>query len=35
VTGKGVLFVEADYTFHGRALNPEEAEKAREEILCS
>jgi transketolase len=33
--GKGVSFVEADYTFHGRALTPEEAEKAREEILCS
>lgn len=35
VKGKGVSFVEADYTFHGRALTPEEAEKAREEILCS
>jgi transketolase len=33
--GKGVSFVEADYTFHGRALRPEEAEKAREELLCS
>jgi transketolase len=28
VKGKGVSFVEADYTFHGRALKPEEAEKA-------
>jgi transketolase len=35
IKGKGVSFVEADYTFHGRALTPEEAEKAREEILCS
>lgn len=35
VKGKGVSFVEADYTFHGRALKPEQAEKAREEILCS
>jgi transketolase len=35
IKGKGVSFVEADYTFHGRALSPEQAEKAREEILCS
>jgi transketolase len=35
VKGKGVSFVEADYTFHGRALNKEQAEKAREEILCA
>jgi transketolase len=35
VKGKGVSFVEADYTFHGRALTPEQAEKAREEIQCS
>jgi len=35
VKGKGVSFVEADYTFHGRALTPEQAAKAREEILCS
>ncbi|MCJ7662231.1 MAG: transketolase [Anaerolineales bacterium] len=35
IKGKGVSFVEADFTFHGRALNPEQAEKAREEILCS
>ena len=34
VKGKGVSFVEADYTFHGKALSPEQAEKAREEILC-
>jgi transketolase len=35
VKGKGVSFVEADYTYHGRALTPEEAERAREEIRCS
>lgn len=34
VKGKGVSFVEQDFTFHGRALNPEQALKAREEILC-
>jgi transketolase len=34
IKGKGVSFVEADYTFHGRALKPEQAAKAREEILC-
>ncbi len=34
IKGKGVSFVEADYTFHGRALTPEQAVKAREEILC-
>ena len=34
VKGKGVSFVEADYTFHGRALTAEQAVKAREEILC-
>lgn len=35
VKGKGVSFVEADFTFHGRALKPEQAEKAREELLCN
>jgi transketolase len=35
IKGKGVSFVEADFTFHGRALTPEQAEKAREEILCN
>jgi len=35
VKGKGVSFVEADYTFHGRALTPEQAVKAREEISCT
>lgn len=34
IKGKGVSFVEADYTFHGRALTLEQAIKAREEILC-
>ena len=34
IKGKGVSFVEADFTFHGKALNPQQAEQAREEILC-
>ena len=34
IKGKGVSFVEADYTFHGRALKPDQAARAREEILC-
>ncbi len=32
IKGKGVSFVEADFTFHGRALTLEQAELAREEI---
>lgn len=32
IKGKGVSFVEADFTFHGRALKPDQAELAREEI---
>lgn len=32
VKGKGVSFVEDDFTFHGRALTPEQAGRAREEI---
>lgn len=32
VKGKGVSFVEEDFTFHGRALTPEQAERAREEL---
>jgi transketolase len=32
IKGKGVSFVEADFTFHGRALNEEQAQLAREEI---
>ncbi len=35
IKGRGVSFVEADFTFHGRALKPEQAIQAREEILCS
>jgi transketolase len=35
VKGKGVSFVEADFTFHGRALTPEQAARAREEIRCN
>jgi len=35
IKGKGVSFVEADYTYHGKAIKPDLAEKAREEILCS
>jgi transketolase len=35
VKGKGISFVEADYTYHGRALTPEQAERAREEIECN
>jgi transketolase len=32
VKGKGISFVEADYHWHGKALSPEQAEQAREEI---
>lgn len=32
IKGKGVSFVEADFTFHGRALTSEQAEIAREEL---
>ncbi len=32
IKGKGVSFVEADFTFHGRALTPEQAARAREEL---
>ncbi|MBN2045307.1 MAG: transketolase [Anaerolineales bacterium] len=32
IKGKGVSFVEADFTYHGRALNAEQAALAREEI---
>jgi len=35
IKGKGVSFVEADYTFHGKALSADQAQKAREEILCN
>jgi transketolase len=32
IKGKGVSFVEADFTFHGRALTPQQAALAREEL---
>jgi transketolase len=32
IKGKGVSFVEADFTFHGRALTPKQATLAREEL---
>jgi transketolase len=32
IKGKGVSFVEADFTYHGRALTPAQAKQAREEI---
>jgi transketolase len=35
VKGKGVSFVEADFTYHGRAIKPELAEQARQEILVA
>jgi transketolase len=35
VKGKGVSFVEADFTFHGRALTVEQAQRAREELQCN
>src|SRR5262249_31094570 len=33
--GHGVSFVEADYHYHGKALTPDEARRAREELGCS
>lgn len=35
VKGKGVSFVEEDFTYHGRPILGDLAEKAREEILCN
>lgn len=35
IKGKGVSFVESDFTYHGRPILGELAEKAREEIRCS
>lgn len=35
VKGKGVSFVEADFTYHGRPIVGELADKAREEIQCN
>ena len=34
VKGKGVSFVEADFTYHGRPITGELAVKAREELRC-
>ena len=34
VKGKGVSFIEKDFSFHGRNLSPEEDAEAREEIRC-
>jgi transketolase len=35
VKGKGVSFMEVDYTFHGRPLTPEQDARAREEIAAA
>lgn len=35
VKGKGVSFIERDYTFHGRSLSPEQDAAARKEIRCN
>jgi transketolase len=35
VKGKGVSFMEADYSYHGRAVAPELLAQAQEEIRCS
>jgi transketolase len=35
IKGKGVSFVEADFTFHGRALKGEQVELARKELSCN
>jgi transketolase len=35
IKGKGVSFVEQDFTYHGRPILGELAEQAREELLCS
>jgi transketolase len=35
IKGKGVSFVEEDFTYHGRPILGDLAEKAREEIRCS
>ena len=34
VKGKGVSFVEKDFSFHGKGLSPEQAARAREELGC-
>ena len=35
VKGKGLSFVESDYTYHGRGVAPDLVAQAREEIQCS
>jgi transketolase len=35
VKGKGISFVESDYTYHGRGIASDMVAQAREEILCS
>ncbi len=35
IKGKGVSFVEDDFTYHGRPIMGELAVQAREEILCA
>jgi len=35
IKGKGVSFVEQDFTYHGRPILGELAEQAREELLCN
>lgn len=35
VKGKGVSFIESDYSFHGRSLSAEQDAQAREEIRCN
>ena len=35
IKGKGVSFVEQDFTYHGRPIVGELAQKAREELLCN
>jgi transketolase len=35
IKGKGVSFVEQDFTYHGRPILGELADQAREELSCS
>ena len=35
VKGKGVSFIEDDYTFHGRPLTERQAVRARKELMCT
>lgn len=34
IKGKGISFVESDYSYHGRGITPDRLEQAREELLC-